>query len=337
MNTARQEVAVPPSGAHDRVSLTIAVLTYRRPSEIAALLPVLVDVSREVESLGYAAGVLVVDNDAAGSARLTAAAFAADGVRYVVESEPGISAARNRALRESVGSDLLAFIDDDERPEPGWLPALLTTLVNSGATGVAGPVRSNFPDSMHPWVAAGEFMNRRHRAATQTGEVVAVAATNNLLLDLREIERLDLSFDPAFGLTGGEDTLFTRTLAARGGRIVWCREAVVLDEVADDRVSTAWLLRRAFSHGNTETRVATALAGSRARRATARARAGAAGVPRVLYGSLRWLWGLLSRSTKDQARGLTTAARGAGMTATAFGATYRVYRRESGPSTGSGS
>ena len=75
--------------------------------------------------------ILVIDNDAQGTGREAALAAAADagvpvrssaegaeepeavGLRYVVESRPGVAAVRNRALDEATGR-LLLFIDDDE-------------------------------------------------------------------------------------------------------------------------------------------------------------------------------------------------------------------------------
>src|SRR5262245_13064210 len=62
--------------------------------------------------------VLVVDNASRGpETRELADAWNA---RYVCEERPGLDRARNRALRESA-SPIVAFTDDDARPEPGWL------------------------------------------------------------------------------------------------------------------------------------------------------------------------------------------------------------------------
>jgi succinoglycan biosynthesis protein ExoM len=56
-------------------------------------------------------------------------------------------------------------------------------------------------------------------------------------------------FDPAYGLTGGEDGDLLSRLALRGLRLVWCDEAVVHEPVETGRLSLAWLLRRALSGG----------------------------------------------------------------------------------------
>ena len=81
--------------------------------------------------------MIVVDNDGS-DPRVAATIAAAEGLdlRLLVEPVPGISAARNRAFAasEAAGITLLALIDDDEWPEPGWLAALLARRAATGAT-----------------------------------------------------------------------------------------------------------------------------------------------------------------------------------------------------------
>ncbi|CAJ0557430.1 unnamed protein product, partial [Mesorhabditis spiculigera] len=139
---------------------------------------------------------------------------------------PGIAAARNRALAESVDVDLLVFIDDDERPTSDWLTALLETRIRTGAGGVVGPVVSAFAAPLDPWIADGGFFDRRR---LPTGTEVRVAATNNLLLDLRLVRSISLQFDERFSASGGSDSLFTRRYTGAGFTLVWCDEAVVTD------------------------------------------------------------------------------------------------------------
>src|SRR5262249_39782258 len=56
-------------------------------------------------------------------------------------------------------------------------------------------------------------------------------------------------FDPAYGLTGGEDGDLLSRLALNGARIVWCDEAIVQEPVEKSRLSLKWLLRRAMRGG----------------------------------------------------------------------------------------
>jgi GT2 family glycosyltransferase len=305
--------------------VTIGVLTYRRPEDLAALLPLLVAQAGE-QLPGYQVDIVVVDNDPAGSAR-SVPALGDPRVRYVVEPQPGIAAARNRVLTEAAGSDLLVFIDDDERPHPGWLAHLLATHERTGAALVAGAVVSDFAHEPDAYLRAGDFFRRRR---LRTGTPLTVAATNNLLLDLHVVRHLGLRFDPRFGLSGGEDTLFTRRLGRSGAGMVWCDEAVVTDAVPASRLTRSWVLARALSSGNSVARVELALADGWLSRARTRAVVSGAGFPRLVGGAARWGLGAATGSLTHRAKGLRTAARGAGMVLGALGVVHLEYRREPG-------
>lgn len=300
---------------------TIGVLTYRRPDDLAALLPFLVEQARRSTEQ---VDVVVVDNDPDAGAAALVAGFDDDLVRYVHEPTPGIAAARNRMLDEAATSDLLLFIDDDERPVSGWLDLMLDTWKEHRAAAVVGPVISEFSEEPGPWILGGGFFTRRRMP---TGTPVTVAATNNLLLDLREVKRLGLRFDADFGLSGGSDTLFTRTLAASGARLVWCDDAIVYDVVPPGRLTRAWVLQRYFRSGNSWSRTSVVLTRSRIDRLLTRVRLTASGGVRILGGTATWLWGAASRSTAKHAGGLRTLNRGMGMVAGAWGHVYSEYRR----------
>lgn len=307
--------------------LVVAVLTYRRPERIAALVPLLVDQAGDLtrRAEGVEASVLVVDNDPAGAG---AAAVAGLGAATVVEPEPGISAARNRALRTADDQDLLVFVDDDELPHADWLRALHATYRATGAAAVAGPVVSRYAVEPEPWVVAGGFYDRAHRGGLSTGDPVRSAATNNLLLDLRVVRRAGLAFDPALGLSGGEDTLFTSALTAAGGRIVWCAEAVVSDVVPADRLTRTYLLARTAGLANASARVALMLAPGRGPRAVLRVRILAAGLARGILGALRVARGVVRRDIAQDARGRRSLARSRGELLAAFGRVLLPYARQ---------
>lgn len=311
-----------------REVVTIGVLTFRRPDDLAALLPLLAEQAADVRGPERDVEVLVVDNDPDASARPAVDAVASPLLRYAVEPTPGIAAARNRVLDESAGSRVVVFIDDDERPHPGWLRALLETRERTGAVAVAGAVVSDFAVRPDAWVQAGAFFRRRRLV---TGQRIDVAATNNLLLDVPAVRAAGIRFDAAFGLSGGSDTLFTRQLAATGGLLVWCDEAVVTDHVPASRVSRRWVLQRAFRSGNSASRVDLVLAAGPRDRTRARLRGLRRGLPRLGAGLTRWAAGQVVRSPRHQARGLRTAARGAGMVVGVAGVVYSEYRRPTTP------
>lgn len=304
-----------------RPLILIVVLTFRRPLDLEELLPALVG---QAVAAGPEAHILVVDNDPDAGARGQVREFGRfTPIVYVHEPRPGIAAARNRALAEAAGYDLLVFIDDDERPTDAWLAALLATYDSFRPAAVVGPVLSRYDTEPDLWIRAGRFFERRRHA---TGTRVKLAATNNLLLDLRQVRALDLHFDERFGLSGGSDSLFTRQLHARGGQMIWCDESVVIDVVPAGRLTRQWVLRRAFRMGNTWSRIALDDTTS-ARRALVRISLLSRGSARVLGGTLRYAAGVFTGRLEARARGLRTAARGAGMLTGSVGSVYSEYRR----------
>lgn len=312
--------------------IVVAVLTYCRPDDLKLALPRLAAQAQSVGAPDFSgpvpASVLVIDNDPAASARTTVEKFArtlpSGLIRYVHEPKPGIAAARNRALAESSTKDLLVFIDDDETPSVRWLAQLLDLQRSRGAAAVVGPVISEYEHEPEAWITAGRFFQRRRLA---TGTPVTIAATNNLLLHLPQIRQMKLEFDERFGLSGGSDTLFTRQLVKRGGTMLWCDEAVVVDRVPTGRLTRDWVLRRALRSGNSATRVSLELEGKALPRLAARGASIASGAVRLAGGTVQLVAGVIARSEAHKARGLRTAARGLGMASGAFGYVYSEYRR----------
>ncbi len=311
-----------PNTSRDQLGdVLIAVLTYQRNDDLVELLPLL------VAQLGGRTGeVLVVDNDPGGSAASTVAELDLARVRYVHEERPGIAHARNRALDEAGDAHVLVFIDDDERPDARWLTSLLACYQREQCVAVAGAVIPDVGRIDDPWIEAGGFFVRpRH----STGSELEAASTANLLIDLRRLESLgSVRFDDRFGLSGGSDTMFSRELIARGGRIVWCDEAVVTDHIRTFRANRAWVLQRHFRSGNSWARTSVELSKNGGATLLMRLRLTLAGVARIVLGTARSTFGTVARSSRHQARGSRTAARGMGMTLGAWGRVYVEYRRK---------
>ncbi|MGB3484617.1 MAG: glycosyltransferase family 2 protein [Mycobacterium sp.] len=226
----------------------VAIASYRRPEGLRKLLDSLQDAigSTSVE-------ILVVDNDSEETARTVATQHALQPL-YVVECEPGIAAARNRALDHF--SDRfrgIIFVDDDEWVSPSWLTTLTSYADRSGADVVLGPVVSEYPDETPGWVRRGGFIQRRIR---EDGQELRSAATNNTLL-LRDawIRAGAPRFDPSFSATGGSDTDLFHGIRKSGARILFCAGAIVYEEVPVERLTFRWLRRRAIRNGIVDTRV----------------------------------------------------------------------------------
>jgi succinoglycan biosynthesis protein ExoM len=311
--------------------VSVSVLTFRRNDDLAALLPQLlehIEDARTAYGEEFSFEVLVVDNDPDGGAVAVTRPFDGTGlVRYVVEQQPGIAAARNRALDEARPDGIVVFIDDDERPSPGWLRLMLGTWREHRSAAVGGPVEAYFDGEIDPWIAAGGYFNRGFRSGFRTGSPVKVAPTGNILLDMARINAVSLRFDSSLGLSGGEDTLFTRQLVERGEQIIWCNEAEVKDPVPPARLTRRWVVSRVFFVSNSSINASLMLATSWFAAAKVRLRYGATGSARLVLGAGQTVAGTLGRDQRLQARGVGKAARGAGALAAVLGFRFEEYRR----------
>lgn len=209
-------------------SVAICVATHRRPLGLARLF-------KGLDTLEFTNGsprsitIVVVDNDPGLSAEKTCEALR-DASRWPIEyvSEPrrGIPFARNASVvaARRLGAELLAFIDDDEVPEPVWLDQLLLVMHDTGAGIVTGPVLPAFEGAVPEWIKRGGFFDReRHR----TGTFQDRAVTGNVLLRTDLLAAMPTPFDERRPLSGGTDTHLFRRLIMEGHRIAWADEAIV--------------------------------------------------------------------------------------------------------------
>jgi hypothetical protein len=201
---------------------------------------------------------------------------------------------------------------------------MLDTWRPTKPAAVAGPVLSTFAEEPDPWVTEGAFFVRRR---LPTGTDLTIAASGNLLLDLDQVRRAGIRFDDRFAMSGGSDSLFTRELHRRGGRMLWCDEALVADVVPATRANRRWVLQRAVRSGNAASRIELALARGSWQRLTARVVQLGRGLVRMAGGAGRLAVGTGLRSVAHQAKGARTLARGTGMAAGAIGYTRQEYRR----------
>lgn len=333
--------------------LTIAMLTYRRNDYLAQVIPELLAQADDVCDAQTTVSVLIVDNDPqAGARAVVEAARAALGgeqpeaaessgaadldavamsrLVYVHEPEPGIVAGRNRALSQAHGSDALVFIDDDEIPSPGWLKALVSTWRAQGCAAVTGPTPPTFEVAPSAWVTASGAFDSWEAA---DGDQVRSADTGNLLLDLAVVEGLGLRFDPRYGLTGGEDSLFTRQLTRAGGVIRFAAGAVVTKRVPAARARRTWVLERSLRSGSSWARVRIDTAapdgGASGRLARLRLRLGygAKGLAKAGIDGARAGVARIRGDVPAQARYEVSSRGGLGMVVGALGVHVREYGR----------
>lgn len=230
--------------------VSVCICTYRRPEQLAWLLVDLAAQTRLPDE------VVVVDNDARGSARETVERFAATApfvLRYAIQPEKNISLTRNLSMKTATG-DWLGMLDDDERTSPQWLATLLECAVRHDAGCVIAPVLCQVPDDAPEWIKKGGFYAQPRYV---TGTVIRhnVIGLGNVLLKAEWIRDMPVPVDPSYGLTGGEDLEFIARLERAGCRLIWCDEALATEVVEPSRLNAGWILKRALRTGQTYARL----------------------------------------------------------------------------------
>ena len=234
--------------------VSVCICTYRRPERLGILLASLAAQTRLPQE------VVVVDNDAEGSACATvehAAAQAPFPVHYDIQPVKNISLTRNRTIALASG-EWLGLLDDDEQVIPEWLERLLTTQATHDADGVLGPVVCQVPDNAPGWIRAGAFYALPRFGTGEVAPLNRIGIGNALLrasLLRREMSDGQGPFDPAFGLSGGEDAdLLFRLVNRHRARLIWCDEALATEPVEPNRLSLQWLMRRSLRGGQDNAR-----------------------------------------------------------------------------------
>jgi succinoglycan biosynthesis protein ExoM len=226
-----------------RISLVIP--TFKRRERLAALLQDIRAQQLQPQE------VVIVDNDADGSARAAVAAALADEpgypIRYAIQPVKNISITRNMTVELS-SCEWIAMIDDDERAPPDWLRLLAEAATAQNADAIIGPVLPQLPATAPRWIAKGRFYDfPRMRSGTLVPP--NQLRIGNLLVRAAALKDLPQWFDPDLGLTGGEDGDLLARMRLQGARIVWCDEAVVREPVEERRLRLKWILMRGLRGG----------------------------------------------------------------------------------------
>jgi succinoglycan biosynthesis protein ExoM len=227
-------------------TIDICIATYRRPQMLTNLLRVVATELMIPEEVKLE--IIVADNDAELSAQSivkNAANQSVIPIQYVVEPEKNIAKVRNRAIDTS-RADYVVFIDDDEYPDKYWLIHMWNAVQQFKADIVFGPVLPVFSESCPKWVKRGGFFER---IRYPTGMKMGTGATNNVIISRTFLKEQCLGFNEKYGRTGGSDTHLFLITAKSGANQIWCNEALVYEEVLENRTTIEWLIKRAYRSG----------------------------------------------------------------------------------------
>ncbi len=181
-------------------------------------------------------------------------------LRVVTESNPGIVPARNRALEESLDSEIMVFIDDDEIPRQGLLNAVVDAILNQGADCVGGRVIVNLGEVQRPswlddnllgFLAQVDYGDKPFWIKDSSTPLW----TANIAYSMRIFRNNPgLRFDPNYNregkdIGGGEDAIMFRTMIERGYNILYRPDMVVEHEVEPWRINPLYFLKLHYKSG----------------------------------------------------------------------------------------
>ncbi|HOX07095.1 MAG TPA: glycosyltransferase [Planctomycetota bacterium] len=241
--------------------LSVVITTFRRGEILRRTLRSLAGCSRPA---GLDWEVILLDNSAGREAEPIAREFAAElPIRYVCETAPGVSNARNRGIAESRG-DVLWFVDDDVELAAGWLQAVEAALRERPEAGFfQGKVAPNWVDCPPPaWVNPG-FGGPESHAGTylyfDLGPASRPLAPTEPIISAnlgvrREVFRKVGGFRTDLCPIGkqhrlGGDTEFGDRANSAGVRGAYVAEAAALHYTPAARASIRFALRWSYHHG----------------------------------------------------------------------------------------
>ena len=228
-------------------NVAIIVPTLRRPQSLERALRSLFAQRQAADRIRE---IVVADNDPEASARDMVERLRAHSpwpLVYRHVPTPGVATARNAALA-ATQAPLIAFLDDDEAAEPGWLAALLFSHAATGADVTFGPIRGRAPDApawLTPYLE--RFFGRDGPA--RSGLIDHPYGCGASLMTRSTALPGAAPFDVGADQAGGEDDALFAALAARGGRFGWAAEAWVEEFAPPHRATLRYAMLRAFAYG----------------------------------------------------------------------------------------
>jgi succinoglycan biosynthesis protein ExoM len=226
--------------------ISVCIPTFSRNQMLEHLLKNLA--SQEAGGL-FEFSIVVVDNDAKGSAKATVIRLRDElglDLIYDIEPERTIPAVRNHALRLAKGN-YIAIIDDDEFPPQDWLVTMYRAIQTFDVDGCLGPVHPFFEQQPPSWLIKGKFCERPvHRTGTLLHW--SQTRTGNVLLKKDVFDKNNLCFDIKFK-TGGSDQEFFKQAMRLGCRFIAVEEAPIYEIVPPERWEKSYYLKRALVNG----------------------------------------------------------------------------------------
>jgi glycosyltransferase involved in cell wall biosynthesis len=250
-------MATPGITLEPRLSpdISVIVVTYNRAEMLANALESLIN-QKTGDQLSFE--IVVVDDGSTDNTATVALRIAQDyprlSVRYVLKEHGGEGDSRNKGVKLAEGQ-WIAFFDDDQLADPGWLRELYRVALMAGADCVDGSVCLDLPDGCDlrfGWVAR-RFLGEKF-LSHETGKYSSkdTMGAGNVLIRRAVFDRVG-GFDPTF--RQGVDTDFFWRVARAGFKMYYSPQALVHHVIPHYRLRLPYLKETSLRTGVSAARI----------------------------------------------------------------------------------
>lgn len=235
--------------------INITICTYNRARILADTLTSYTTLKRDIDCR---VELLIVDNNSNDETRQIVDQFMEQHpeVRYVFESQPGLSHARNTGIRESRGN-IIAFVDDDVFFDPAWLMEVVRIFrYYPEVSCVGGKSIPQFAGGRPDWIT-DDLLTLY--GSTNSGDEIKkmIYPEHPFGLNMafrREVFNTIGNFGTHLGrkknnlLSNEESDLFLRIHNA-GLKVIYTPNALLYHRIPADRVRKDWVISRYYWQG----------------------------------------------------------------------------------------
>ncbi len=237
------------------IYVSIIICTYNRAVHLGRVLD-----SFRYQNVDEPTELIVVDNNSDDHTG-TVVAQAKDALKdsiavsYVFEPVQGLSVARNAGIDAARG-EILAFLDDDATPDPGWLQAMTRFFrANAQVNAIGGPVRPGFETDPPKWLTPGlhglysliDLGDTRKPFPENKFPIGANMAFRREVFDcVRFTEELGRKGET---LISREETEIFLKLRQKGKPILYVEGMSVRHFVPKSRMTKQWIYHRSYHEG----------------------------------------------------------------------------------------
>lgn len=244
------------------LDLSLIIATYNRAEQLMVTLESVATQRHPAQRWEC----IVVDNNSKDDTRERVEAFAAAHpdlqLRYVFESNQGLSYARNRGIEEAKG-EIIAFVDDDERIVEEFVSAYVELFASHpDAMSAGGKIVAEYPTGRPRWMS--KYAEQPIANPMDFGKSIKpfpkgrIPGGGNMAMRRSVFDKIG-QFDTSLGRTGkqligGEESDLFERIEAAGMACYYVPRAVMYHIIPESKLTIDYFRRLAFNTGLSQRR-----------------------------------------------------------------------------------